>query len=160
LKGQYGGELLTAIGRDANDQMLPIAYAVVEVENKDTWSWFLKLLIEDLGGADVCRFCTFMSDQQKVICFHIFLCSLYFYFFNMKTNSLVNTHGLLPVIQELLPGAKQRFCMRHLYNNFRKKFGSKQLKSLMWKAATSTHPRAWEREMHNIKEVNKEASNT
>jgi len=27
----------------------------------------------------------------------------------------------------------------------------------MWKAATSTHPRAWEREMHNIKEVNEEA---
>jgi len=28
--------LLTAIGRDANDQMLPIAYAVVEVENRDS----------------------------------------------------------------------------------------------------------------------------
>ncbi|XP_027916010.1 uncharacterized protein LOC114175451 [Vigna unguiculata] len=53
LKGQYGGELLTAVGRDANDQMLPIAYAVVEVENKDTWTWFLELLIEDLRGDDV-----------------------------------------------------------------------------------------------------------
>ncbi|XP_014493054.1 uncharacterized protein LOC106755418 [Vigna radiata var. radiata] len=36
LKGKYGGELLTAVGRDANDQMLPIAYAIVEVENKAT----------------------------------------------------------------------------------------------------------------------------
>jgi len=27
----------------------------------------------------------------------------------------------------------------------------------MWKAATSTHPKAWEREMHSIKEVNEEA---
>jgi len=25
LKGKYGGELLTTIGRDDNDQMLPIA---------------------------------------------------------------------------------------------------------------------------------------
>ena len=36
LKGKYGGELLTAVGRDGNDQMLPLAYAVVEVENKET----------------------------------------------------------------------------------------------------------------------------
>jgi len=36
LKGEYGGELLTAVGRDKNDQMLPIAYVVVEVENKDS----------------------------------------------------------------------------------------------------------------------------
>ncbi|XP_052725933.1 uncharacterized protein LOC128194388 [Vigna angularis] len=38
LKGKYGGELLIAVGRDENDQMLPIAYAVVEVENKDSWT--------------------------------------------------------------------------------------------------------------------------
>ena len=35
LKGKYGDELLTTIGRDVNDQMLPI---VVEVGNKDTWT--------------------------------------------------------------------------------------------------------------------------
>ena len=58
--------MLTAIGRDANDQMLPIAYAIVEVENKDSWSWFLELLIEDLGGPTVCTSYTFISDQQKV----------------------------------------------------------------------------------------------
>lgn len=66
LKGVYKGELLTAVGRDPNEQMLPIAYAVVEVENKDSWTWFLQLLIEDLGGSEVCRGCTWMSDQQKV----------------------------------------------------------------------------------------------
>ncbi|XP_052736711.1 uncharacterized protein LOC128197902 [Vigna angularis] len=66
LKGVYKGELLTAVGRDPNDQMLPLAYAVVEVENKDSWTWFLQLLIEDLGGSEVCGGCTWMSDQQKV----------------------------------------------------------------------------------------------
>jgi len=54
LKGKHGGKLLTIIGRDANDQMLPFAYVVVEVENKDSWIWFLKLPIEDLGGATMC----------------------------------------------------------------------------------------------------------
>ena len=58
--------MLTAIGRDANDQMLPIAWAMVEVENKDTWSWFLELLVDDLGGPNICSSITFMSDQQKV----------------------------------------------------------------------------------------------
>ncbi|KAH1215927.1 hypothetical protein GmHk_13G036969 [Glycine max] len=32
LKGEYRGQLLTAIGKDGNNQMLPIAYAVVEAE--------------------------------------------------------------------------------------------------------------------------------
>jgi len=41
LKGFYGGELLTTVGRDPNDQMLPLAYVVVEVECKESWSWFL-----------------------------------------------------------------------------------------------------------------------
>ncbi|KOM43117.1 hypothetical protein LR48_Vigan05g072100 [Vigna angularis] len=36
LKGKYGGELLTTIARDENDQMCPLAYVVVEVENKDS----------------------------------------------------------------------------------------------------------------------------
>jgi len=67
LKRRFSGELLTAVARDANDQMFPLAYAVVEVENKDMWSWFLDLLIDDLGGVECCASCTFVSDQQKVI---------------------------------------------------------------------------------------------
>ncbi|XP_014517233.1 uncharacterized protein LOC106774701 [Vigna radiata var. radiata] len=130
IKGQYKGELLTAIGRDPNDQMLTLAYAIVKVENKETWSWFLQLLVEDLGGNEVCGRCTWMSDQQK---------------------------GLVHTIEELLPKGDQRFCMRHLYPNFRKKFPGQTLRTLMWRAATSTYPQAWEREMLNIKQVNIEA---
>jgi len=54
--------------------MLPIAYVVVEVKNKDSWSWFLELLIEDIGRAKLCVGCTFMLYQHKVIphiCFSI-----------------------------------------------------------------------------------------
>ncbi|GKD68757.1 zinc finger, PMZ-type containing protein [Tanacetum coccineum] len=50
LKGELKGEILTAVGRDANDQMFPIAWAIVEVENKDSWLWFLNLLKVDLGA--------------------------------------------------------------------------------------------------------------
>ncbi|XP_014492603.1 uncharacterized protein LOC106755020 [Vigna radiata var. radiata] len=109
LRGKYDGELLTAVGQDRNEQMLPIAYCVVEVENKDSWRWFLELL------------------------------------------------GLLHAIDELLPRVEQRFCVRHLYANFRKKFPGKNLKRLMWRAATATHPQTWEMEMRNIRAVNEDA---
>ncbi|WVZ12439.1 hypothetical protein V8G54_016969 [Vigna mungo] len=127
LKGSYGGELLTTFGRDANEQMLPIAYVVVEVENKDSWTWFLELLIQDLGGEDVASSCTFISDQQK---------------------------GLLYAFEDLLPKVDQRYCVRHLYSNFRKQYPGKDLKRFMWSAATATYPQLWESEMRKIKEIN------
>ncbi|XP_017416555.1 uncharacterized protein LOC108327351 [Vigna angularis] len=130
LKGRHRGELLTTVARDANDQMMPLAYAIVEVENKETWTWFMELLIEDIGGPDFCSSLTLISDQQK---------------------------GLLPAVQDLLPGVAHRFCVRHLYANFRKKFPGKNLKKLMWMAATATHPQKWENEMRSIREVNEDA---
>jgi len=35
LKGRYAGHLLSAIGKDGNNQMMPIAFAVVEAETKE-----------------------------------------------------------------------------------------------------------------------------
>ncbi|XP_017441103.1 uncharacterized protein LOC108346539 [Vigna angularis] len=49
LKGKYGGELLTAARRDGNEQILPIAYFVVE----------------DLGGEAVCASCTFIQTNKR-----------------------------------------------------------------------------------------------
>ncbi|XP_058747068.1 uncharacterized protein LOC131620060 [Vicia villosa] len=93
LKGLCGGQILAAIGRDPNDQMLPVAFAV----------------------------------------------------------------GLLPAMDELLPGVEQRFCVRHLYNNFRKKYPGKMLKDAIWKAARSTYVQAWEREMRSMRLISDEA---
>ena len=50
LKGEYGGQLLSAVGKDGNNQMFPIAYVVVESENYSSWKWFFDLLIADLDG--------------------------------------------------------------------------------------------------------------
>ncbi|GJX07842.1 multidrug resistance-associated protein 5 [Tanacetum coccineum] len=52
LKTIRKGELLSAVGRDGNNQIYPIAWAVVSVKNKDNWQWFMKLLIDDLGLVD------------------------------------------------------------------------------------------------------------
>nr|KAJ0225654.1 hypothetical protein LSAT_V11C100002940 [Lactuca sativa] len=60
LKGQYKGEMLTTIGRDANN------HVVVEIENKLNWKWFLELLHDDLelqAGLDLCV----ISNQHELI---------------------------------------------------------------------------------------------
>jgi hypothetical protein len=49
FKGATNGELLCAIGRDANNQMYPVAWGVVEKENNDSWDWICDLLFRDLG---------------------------------------------------------------------------------------------------------------
>jgi len=75
----------------------------------------------------------------------------------VSTNNLIIAQGLVSAIQDLLPTAEHRFCMRHLYANFRKRFSGQKLKILMWKAVRSTHPVVWERVMLTIKELNIDA---
>ena len=48
LRGPYTGVLLIAVGRDDNKNIFAVAWAVVETENEETWTWFLKLLVDDL----------------------------------------------------------------------------------------------------------------
>ncbi|CAI9273729.1 unnamed protein product [Lactuca saligna] len=93
LKGQIKGEILTAIGRDANNHVYPIAWAVVNVENKENWTWFLQLLVDDLGVEDG-RGLVVISDQHK---------------------------GLLESVKAILPHVEHRQCARHIYANFRKR---------------------------------------
>jgi len=66
LKGPLKGELLSAIGRDANNQIYPIAWAVVEYENKDSWNWFLGHLQKDINIPAGAAGWVFITDQQKV----------------------------------------------------------------------------------------------
>ena len=76
LKTACKGELLSAVGRDANDHMYPIAWAVVEGENRTSWEWFFKLLIEDLHleeGDNI----SIISDMQKVCSWYTFLFLVY-----------------------------------------------------------------------------------
>ena len=41
LKGPHFEQLLTIVGTDINNKIFPICFSVVEVESKDSWSWFL-----------------------------------------------------------------------------------------------------------------------
>jgi len=60
-------------------------------------------------------------------------------------------------MDELLPGVDQRFCVRHLYNNFRKKYPGKKLKELMWKAAKASYVNAFNDALAEIKQISEGA---
>ncbi|XP_019227686.1 PREDICTED: uncharacterized protein LOC109208976 [Nicotiana attenuata] len=62
--GVSRGQLLVAVAKDGNNQMLPLAWAIVEYEKKSTWSWCLTLLKKDLGLGDGTGF-TMIIDMQK-----------------------------------------------------------------------------------------------
>lgn len=103
LKGSYGRQVLVAVGKDRNENMFPIAMAVVEAENLDSWTWFLKSLIDDIGdGGDMGWI--FTSDRQK---------------------------RLEAAFEIVVPTAKIRHYVRHMYDNFKKLFRGKLLKDGM-----------------------------
>ncbi|XP_050235062.2 uncharacterized protein LOC126683258 [Mercurialis annua] len=112
LKTLVVGVLLSAVGRDANNQMYPVAWAIAEAENEETWTWFMNLLISDLGfGEGV--YLTLISDQQK---------------------------GLKNAIKSVVPFAEHRNCARHIYANWKKNHKGAELKRLFWKAVNTPNP--------------------
>nr|GEW94210.1 hypothetical protein [Tanacetum cinerariifolium] len=64
LSGSYPGWILTAVGVDPNNEIYPVAYAIVESENKDSWKWFLECVGDDLDLFRNSNF-IFILDRQK-----------------------------------------------------------------------------------------------
>lgn len=69
MKGQYVGQLITAVGVDANNGIYPVAYGIVESESKHSWTWFPTCLGDDLDLYSNSNF-TFITDRQKVSIFN------------------------------------------------------------------------------------------
>ena len=66
LKTKSSGQLITAVARDPSEEYFPLTYAIVEAETKDSWTWFIKFLLIDIGQNT--RW-TFVLDQQKICIF-------------------------------------------------------------------------------------------
>uniref|UniRef100_A0A8R7Q3N5 SWIM-type domain-containing protein n=1 Tax=Triticum urartu TaxID=4572 RepID=A0A8R7Q3N5_TRIUA len=107
FKGATNGELLCVVGRDANNQMYPLAWAVVEKENNDSWDWFCSLLFRDVNVLDGEGW-VIISDQQK---------------------------GIITTVSNWAPRAKHRNCARHIYANWRMKFKNKEWQKPFWACA-------------------------
>ncbi|WVZ85290.1 LOW QUALITY PROTEIN: hypothetical protein U9M48_032235 [Paspalum notatum var. saurae] len=113
LIARYKGTMLTAIAANGNNQVLPLTFAFVEIENGDSWYWFLERI----------KSCI-VQDRQDVCVIH-------------------DRHGgIMQAMQDLQKGSvqrqrtlkwvdlKSRWCMRHMGANFQKQFKSKKLTKL------------------------------
>ncbi|KAI8538099.1 hypothetical protein RHMOL_Rhmol09G0075800 [Rhododendron molle] len=101
-------ELMHVVRKDGNNQMYPIAMAIVEFELKDNWTLFLELLTNIIGKPED-KGWIFISNRQK---------------------------RLTESMDMLFPGVEHRYCMRHMYSNFQKVHKGKELKDLMWGATS------------------------
>jgi hypothetical protein len=101
LTRQFKGPLLVAIGNDANNRLVPLAFALVEAENNDNWEWLFHLLRTKvlLAQREICV----ISDRHPGI-----------------LNAVdIDILGHAPL--------HHRWCMRHFCSNFFRACGSKEL---------------------------------
>ncbi|XP_057529922.1 uncharacterized protein LOC130808464 [Amaranthus tricolor] len=132
LYGKYRGTLMIGMSIDANSQLFPLAFAVVEGESNDTWSWFLDCIRHYVTKRD--GLCV-ISDRHK---------------------------GILHAMNRVGKGweepyAFHRFCKRHLASNVHKKFKNIAVKNLFGKASEQTKIRKYNFYMNRLKELNEDA---
>jgi hypothetical protein len=94
MRGGYVQTLLLAVALDAENQIIILAWAVVESENESSWRWFLSQLTEAIGDLDV-ETTTLISDRDKG----------------------------LQAADNQLAYAKRAFCTQHIASNVQTKFG-------------------------------------
>jgi hypothetical protein len=99
LLGKYQGTLIIAISIDANNKLVPLAFALVEKENKDSSGWFLRLVRVHVVGLG--REVGVLSDRHQ---------------------------GILHAVREQIDGyppLHHRWCTWHLAENLLRKDGVK-----------------------------------
>nr|GEW79284.1 transposase, mutator type [Tanacetum cinerariifolium] len=129
LSGPWPGQILTVVGVDPNNGTYPVAYAIVESETKDSWSWFLECLRGDLDLNRRSNF-TFVSDRQK---------------------------GIIPALASIFPSAEHRFCLKHIYDNMELVWRGELYKDFLWKYATARTIQSFDKYMEELKGTSKDA---
>nr|GEW65216.1 hypothetical protein [Tanacetum cinerariifolium] len=64
--------------------------------------------------------------------------------------------GLIHALQELFPAAEHRYCLKHIYDNMKLSWRGKQYKELLSKSATSPTVQLFEKNMEELRRINKE----
>ena len=98
--GKYPMTLLAVTSLDANNNIVLLAFALVLIENKEWWKWFLHLIFEAFEKAGIDDDedpVLFISDADK---------------------------GLKTALEEEFPSAYHSMCMKHLSGNVSRRFGA------------------------------------
>lgn len=94
--------MVAACAIDAHNWIFPVAYGVLETESKESWGWFFQNLKKVIG-------------HPEGLVIHTDACK-----------------GLETAVDEIYPGVEHRECMRHLAQNFSKKFRGKFYDQHLW----------------------------
>ncbi|KAL0456107.1 UNVERIFIED_CONTAM: hypothetical protein Slati_0949900 [Sesamum latifolium] len=133
LYTKYKHKLLVAVTLDANQQILPIAFTLVDEESLASWRWFLEMLAKHL-----------MLDDDDRICL-IF----------DRHSGLISAINCVPAF--MFSRGVHHFCLRHVCSNFNNKYKNIQLKDLCCRVGAEQNVRKFERKMEEIRELNEEA---
>jgi hypothetical protein len=57
---------MVVVGMTAENQLLPLAFALVEGENNESWKWFLSLVRKQVLGSDR-HVCMILDDHRGLL---------------------------------------------------------------------------------------------
>jgi hypothetical protein len=106
LYGKYRGTLLIAVAQDGNHHIFPVAFAIVEGETKEAWSFFLKNLR------------TYVTPQNGICLISDRNPSIKSAYEDPQNGWTANT-------------STHVYCIRHIAQNFMKKIKDKKLRKLV-----------------------------
>ncbi|KAH9608952.1 hypothetical protein KSS87_008828 [Heliosperma pusillum] len=130
LYGKYRGVVLIAIGVDANDQIFPLAFGIVDCESIDTWGWFMGCIT---------RLVTNIEGLCVISYRHVGI---------MRAMNNVDW---------VEPHAYHRYYIRHHASNINTKFKSNEVKLAFLSTAGAKQLKRFNRRMAKIREMNPSA---
>nr|XP_043638248.1 uncharacterized protein LOC122609255 [Erigeron canadensis] len=122
LKGSYKGKLITVVTKNANGQLLPVAFALVDEESNESWGWFLNLFQEHVGSqlqGDLC----IISDRYQ---------------------------GILNAVNQI-DEWHHRYCLRHVCSNVNSHFKNRRIKNLAWVIGSTSQPSKYSWAVNQVK---------
>ena len=80
----------------------------------------------------------------------IFVLWMFFYCF-------YDNQELIPAVEMLFPTVEHRFCVKHIYNNFKLNFKGLKLKATLWRCAATTIVREFDKRIQDLKKLDKKS---
>ena len=114
--------LLVACGIDANDKVVPLAWALVPIENEVWWTWFLGYLKHCIPALSL-EDHIFISDREK---------------------------GMANAVPTVFDQAIHLHCCQHIADNLQQRYGNK-VRPLFWRACRAKTRELFHTKMEELK---------
>src|SRR5579859_7764782 len=136
LRSRYQGILLTATTTDAEGQLFPLTFSVVDIEDKQNWIWFLQQL------------CAVLIEHVPIIL--------------EQENALVflsdRAKRLLEGVPTIFPFAEHGYCLKHLEKNLKLNYKNHTLTTLLWQMAASKTPHDFNELLKKFQDISPQAA--